>query len=172
MIRKNPCAAIAGVCHIRRVRVAALYDVHGNLPTLTAVLADVDALGVEAIVVGGWGAQLHAVHDLEAEALPNRRFPLADIQRLSGGPLFDTAVNFVHFHVYDELAASGVGLGAIRYVEKTSFALVLHAVVEGDDGLRLGVAFDPAGVPRERARAFTAALERHLHDIAATPAPA
>jgi predicted phosphodiesterase len=35
------------------VRVAALYDVHGNLPALTAVLAEVDALGLDAIVVGG-----------------------------------------------------------------------------------------------------------------------
>jgi predicted phosphodiesterase len=40
------------------VRVAALYDVHGNLPALEAVLADVDAEGVDAIVAGGdvlWG---------------------------------------------------------------------------------------------------------------------
>jgi putative phosphoesterase len=35
------------------VRVAALYDVHGNLPALRAVLAEVDALHVDAIVVGG-----------------------------------------------------------------------------------------------------------------------
>lgn len=34
-------------------RVAALYDVHGNLPALEAVLAEVDAAGVELIVVGG-----------------------------------------------------------------------------------------------------------------------
>jgi hypothetical protein len=40
-------------CHSRRVRVAAIYDVHGNLPALTAVLAEVDALGVDSIVVGG-----------------------------------------------------------------------------------------------------------------------
>lgn len=33
--------------------VAALFDVHGNLPALTAVLAEVDAHGVETIVVGG-----------------------------------------------------------------------------------------------------------------------
>ena len=33
--------------------MAALYDVHGNLPALTAVLGEVDALGVDAIVVGG-----------------------------------------------------------------------------------------------------------------------
>jgi putative phosphoesterase len=35
------------------VRVAALYDVHGNLPALAAVLAEVDGLEVHAIVVGG-----------------------------------------------------------------------------------------------------------------------
>jgi putative phosphoesterase len=35
------------------VRVAALYDVHGNLPALDAVLAEVEGLDVDAVVVGG-----------------------------------------------------------------------------------------------------------------------
>jgi putative phosphoesterase len=35
------------------MRVAALYDVHGNLPALEAVLGEVESLGVDAIVVGG-----------------------------------------------------------------------------------------------------------------------
>jgi putative phosphoesterase len=35
------------------VRVAALYDVHGNLPALEAVLAEVESLDVDAVVVGG-----------------------------------------------------------------------------------------------------------------------
>jgi predicted phosphodiesterase len=35
------------------VRVAALYDVHGNLPALEAVLAEVEHEGVELIVSGG-----------------------------------------------------------------------------------------------------------------------
>jgi predicted phosphodiesterase len=34
-------------------RVAALYDIHGNLPALEAVLRDVRAAGVERVVVGG-----------------------------------------------------------------------------------------------------------------------
>jgi predicted phosphodiesterase len=34
-------------------RVAALYDIHGNLPALEAVLAEVDALAPELVVVGG-----------------------------------------------------------------------------------------------------------------------
>ncbi len=38
--------------------VAALYDVHGNLPALEAVLAELERVGVDEIVVGGdvvWG---------------------------------------------------------------------------------------------------------------------
>jgi putative phosphoesterase len=35
------------------VRVAALYDIHGNLPALEAVLHDVDASAVDQIVIGG-----------------------------------------------------------------------------------------------------------------------
>jgi predicted phosphodiesterase len=34
-------------------RVAALYDIHGNLPALEAVLRDVRAAGVEHLVIGG-----------------------------------------------------------------------------------------------------------------------
>jgi putative phosphoesterase len=36
-----------------RMRVAALYDIHGNLPALEAVLEDVRRAKVDAIVVGG-----------------------------------------------------------------------------------------------------------------------
>jgi predicted phosphodiesterase len=35
------------------MRVAALYDVHGNLPALEAVLKDVRSAGVDLVVVGG-----------------------------------------------------------------------------------------------------------------------
>jgi predicted phosphodiesterase len=35
------------------VRVAALYDIHGNVPALDAVLADVERAGVDLIVWGG-----------------------------------------------------------------------------------------------------------------------
>jgi putative phosphoesterase len=35
------------------MRVAALYDVHGNLPALEAVLAEVEAEDVDAVVCGG-----------------------------------------------------------------------------------------------------------------------
>jgi putative phosphoesterase len=35
------------------MRIAALYDIHGNLPALEAVLDDVQRAGVDAVVVGG-----------------------------------------------------------------------------------------------------------------------
>ena len=35
------------------MRVAALYDIHGNLPALDAVLDEIRQLGVDRIVVGG-----------------------------------------------------------------------------------------------------------------------
>ncbi|MBA3433520.1 MAG: metallophosphoesterase family protein [Actinobacteria bacterium] len=40
------------------MQVAGLYDIHGNLPALEAVLADVEREGIETIVAGGdvlWG---------------------------------------------------------------------------------------------------------------------
>ena len=35
------------------MRVAAIYDIHGNLPALEAVLAEIRGIGVDQIVVGG-----------------------------------------------------------------------------------------------------------------------
>src|SRR5919206_3256201 len=35
------------------MRIAALYDIHGNLPALDAVLSDVRQAGVDLIIVGG-----------------------------------------------------------------------------------------------------------------------
>lgn len=35
------------------MRIAALYDIHGNLPALEAVLRDVEKAGVDRVVVGG-----------------------------------------------------------------------------------------------------------------------
>jgi putative phosphoesterase len=35
------------------MRIAALYDIHGNLPALEAVLAEVERAGVDRVVIGG-----------------------------------------------------------------------------------------------------------------------
>ena len=49
------------------MRVAALYDVHGNLPALEAVLAEVEGEEIDEIVFGGdltWGPQPHETLEL------------------------------------------------------------------------------------------------------------
>jgi putative phosphoesterase len=52
------------------LRIAALYDVHGNLPALEAVLVEVEREGVDAIVSGGdllsWPAPLECYERLRA----------------------------------------------------------------------------------------------------------
>ena len=54
------------------MRIAALYDIHGNLPALEAVLAEVSAARVDEIVVGGdvlWGPlQAECVERLRRES--------------------------------------------------------------------------------------------------------
>jgi predicted phosphodiesterase len=49
---------MAVVLEDAEVRVAAIYDIHGNLPALEAALSAIDASGADLIVVGGdiaWG---------------------------------------------------------------------------------------------------------------------
>lgn len=62
----------------RATRVAALYDIHGNLPALEAVLAEVEREGVDLIVVGG-------------DVLPGP-MPRASLSRLTS---LDTPVRFI-----------------------------------------------------------------------------
>lgn len=54
------------------MRVAALYDIHGNLPALEAVLHEVSRTGVDALVIGG---------DVVAGPMPNET--LTFLQQLS-----------------------------------------------------------------------------------------
>jgi predicted phosphodiesterase len=60
------------------LRVAALYDIHGNLPALDAVLGEIRQAGVEQIIVGG-------------DVLPGP-MPVETLARLSS---FDIPVQFI-----------------------------------------------------------------------------
>lgn len=57
------------------MKVAALYDVHGNVHALEAVLADVEAAGVDAIVLGGdllagpWPVETHTMLEALDQAM-------------------------------------------------------------------------------------------------------
>jgi len=66
------------------VRVAALYDVEGNLPALDAVLAELERLQPDVVLFGGdlyCGAQPVEVID-RARSVGNARFILGNVDRL------------------------------------------------------------------------------------------
>jgi amino acid adenylation domain-containing protein len=53
---------------------------------------------------GTWIDLVSTVQRIESEMTPFRRYPLAELQKMNGGqPLFETAFNFVHFHVMQAL---------------------------------------------------------------------
>ncbi|MEA5616259.1 amino acid adenylation domain-containing protein [Cronbergia sp. UHCC 0137] len=53
---------------------------------------------------GSWVDLITETWRAEQALMPNRRFPLAEVQRLNNNqPLYETSFNFVHFHVYKGL---------------------------------------------------------------------
>ena len=69
-------------------RIAALYDIHGNLPALEAALADVEAAGAETIVIGGDvvpGPMPRATLDRLIALGPRARFVRGNTDRIVAG---------------------------------------------------------------------------------------
>ena len=53
---------------------------------------------------GSWIDLIEQTFRTEQQLIPNRRFPLPEIQRMYGNqPLYESSFNFVHFHVYKGL---------------------------------------------------------------------
>ncbi|MEA5581859.1 amino acid adenylation domain-containing protein [Nodularia harveyana UHCC-0300] len=77
---------------------------------------------------GTWLELIQQVFQAEQGSLPHRRYPLSEIQRLCGGqPLFETAFNFVHFHVYQGiLSLEESEVLDYQTFEQTNFTLVAH----------------------------------------------
>jgi predicted phosphodiesterase len=86
------------------MRVAAIYDIHGNLPALEAVLADVDQAGVDAFVVGGdlaWSAPPSPTVERLMELGHRARFVLGN-------------ADVSHVHEFDALQTSPIATRAAR----------------------------------------------------------
>ena len=70
-----------------------------------------------------------AVHRLEIELLPDRRYPSAEIMRWAGGPLLDTIFNYVRFYLYGKLQhLTAITAEAPDYRDKTSVPLVFDII--------------------------------------------
>jgi putative phosphoesterase len=102
------------------VRVAALYDVHGNLPALEAVLADVEREDVETIVSGGdLVSGPMGVEALERlSAWPDVRFLRGNADRL--------VVEATSDEGGDSLSESAARLGEARLATVASWPLTVE----------------------------------------------
>jgi amino acid adenylation domain-containing protein len=125
-----------------------------------------------AVGGGSWAELARAALHAEQRALPHRRFPFAEAQRLAGrARLVDSLFNFVHFHVYQALAdAPGVEVRAERFEQETEMALAVSFVVDAYSGrVRLHVEYDSSAVSAADAATLSAAYRRALAAAAADP---
>jgi len=86
----------------------------------------------QRIAGGTWLELVRATFENELEVTRFRRFPLAQLQKEHGGrPLFETAFNFLHFHVYDALVEfDGLEVLDTHLVSKVNFPLLVHFALE------------------------------------------
>jgi len=120
---------------------------------------------------GSWLDVVRRAWAAEEALLPHRRFPLAEIVRDAGGRApFEVGFNFVHFHVYDALAAAGMRVEGDRYFQKTEIPLVTSFSVHSATGaLRFRLEYDAARLGEAQARAIAGWYSRALAALAAGP---
>ncbi|HSU17312.1 amino acid adenylation domain-containing protein, partial [Longimicrobium sp.] len=120
-------------------------------------------------VAGGtWLELVRRTWAAEEALLPHRRFPLSAIVREAGRTPFETAFNFVHFHVYETLAAGGVVLEREEFFQKTEVPLLANFHVNSTTGvLALRLEYDPARLGEAQVRSAGGWYLRGLEAAAA-----
>ena len=117
---------------------------------------------------GTWIDLVKETFATERELLPFRRYPMAQIQKdLGGRSLFETAFNFVHFHVYQDLK----GLDSVQLMEsggfeQTNFPFVANFSVNPSrvSQIMIGLSYYPIEFCEEQVRAIG---DYYLHTLAA-----
>jgi len=113
-----------------------------------------------------WEDIIRDCFQFENESLPHRRYPIATLQLDHGRTgLFDTLLNFTHFHIYEDIARNtGLQIRDGYASEQTYYALTTQCHLSHTDE-RLIVAFDyleslPAELVEQFASCFLAALQQ------------
>ncbi|MFE4962723.1 amino acid adenylation domain-containing protein [Streptomyces sp. NPDC056660] len=108
-----------------------------------------------------WAVLARRLFEDETAMLPHRRYPYPALRQLAGRPLFDTVLNYVHFHVRNRLADTGLRVGDSRMWDKSSQPLLVEVIADASSReLRLDLAGD-AGVWDQAA---LTRLWAHHHD--------
>ena len=123
-----------------------------------------------AVRPGTWRELVRAVWQADEVVWPHRRYPLAEIQKDAGGAArFETAFNFVHFHVLDELRArDDLDVLGADYFDQNTFDYFAQFSADSAAGtVQLELRFNPAEFTPEQVEAWVATYDRVLAAMAA-----
>jgi len=118
---------------------------------------------------GTWIDLVQQVFEAERELLPYRRYPLAEIQRNWGGqPLFETAFNYVNFHVYQGVQTlKNLEVLGEKFLLETNFPLFVDFSLDPFSAkVQLSLEYDSAEFGREQVEAMGGYYARTLEAIA------
>ena len=120
-----------------------------------------------------WRGLVRRVFQAEQESLPFRRYPAGRLQRRhgEGEPLFETAFNYNHFHVYQGLGGrEGIEVTRPRMFEYTNFTLMANFdLAPTGEGLVLRLNYDSAQIDGGQAESLAGYYLKALEALAATP---
>ncbi len=121
---------------------------------------------------GSWKTLVERTFAAEKEILPHRRSPMSRVQQLTGGqPLFETAFDFVQFHVYKDLP--GYGERAFledHYFEANNFNFYVTFMLDADAAeLQMHFDFNPNEFCPEQIALMCGYYEAALRALAESP---
>ncbi|MFD5516989.1 amino acid adenylation domain-containing protein [Streptomyces sp. NPDC127066] len=118
-----------------------------------------------------WLEVAHESLRQEQDGHPHRRYPLSAVQEDHGGPVLDTAFNYVHFHQLSPvLGLPGLRLREFRTWEENDFRLLVNAVTEPDrTGMWLRVDCDGATFSAAQGDLFATGYLRILRRLVEQP---
>jgi amino acid adenylation domain-containing protein/non-ribosomal peptide synthase protein (TIGR01720 family) len=121
---------------------------------------------------GSWIDLITETWRAEQELMPNRRFPLAEIQRLQKSQsLYETSFNFVHFHVYQGLLNwREVELIAAESLDETNipFAVSWNEEVNAEN-LSFNITYDRQEFDDEQISKIANSYQTSIQAVIANP---
>ncbi len=121
------------------------------------------------VATQGWRELAEQIRRREGEMLPYRRYPLASMHQDNGGPLFEIAFNYTHFHV---LTGGGeqLKLQEHGFFDETNFALLAQFNLETENEvLALDLNYDPSRLEARTAERWADTCARVLTHLLAAP---
>jgi amino acid adenylation domain-containing protein len=122
---------------------------------------------------GSWRDLARQAFAAERRTVPYRRFPLAELQRLTGGrPLFDVTFTYLHYHVMQSFSGPGqdVSTRGTRSDIPTNFTLSTYFLLDPfNAGLALALDYDTRRFDTGEAERLFGYYSRTLAALAEAP---